>query len=61
MITVRVHRCRARGFKPLAWAIMIFQKMSPFRADSYSHMAISYMGQTGMWKYADSTLKNGVV
>jgi len=58
---LRIHRCRSRGFRPLAWAIMIFQKMSPFNAFSYNHMAISYVGQTGMWKYADSTLNNGVV
>jgi len=60
-VIVRVHRCRAKGFKPAAWAIMLFQKMNPFKSSSYNHFAISYTGQTGTIKYADATLKNGVV
>jgi len=41
----------------LAWAIMLFQGMVPWKRDSFSHMAISYMSLTGDWKYADSTQK----
>lgn len=39
---------------------MLFQKMKPWAPLSYNHMAISYIGQTGVWKYADSTLAYGV-
>jgi len=60
---VRAHKCRTRVWyhKPGAWLIMLFQKMLPWCSGSYNHMAISYIGQTGVWKYADSTLSNGVV
>lgn len=55
---VRVHKCRPIMKLPiLAWAIMIFQGMKPWKNESYSHMAISYMSITGEWKYADSTGK----
>jgi hypothetical protein len=40
---------------------MLLQGMNPFKRSSYNHMAISYVGQTGTWKYADSTLAHGVV
>ena len=59
---VRVHTCRSRNWyhKPSAWLIMAFQKMKPWCSSSYNHMAISYIGQTGVWKYADSTFAHGV-
>lgn len=57
---VRVHQCRSKGIKPLAWVIMLLQGMNPFKRWAYNHMAISYVGQTGNWKYADSTYYNGV-
>ena len=59
---VRVHTCRSKKWysKPSAWLIMLFQKMAPWHTDSYNHMSISYVGQTGVWKYADSTLAHGV-
>lgn len=40
---VRVEACRPKMKFPLfAWAIMLFQKMLPWKKDSFSHMAISY-------------------
>ena len=59
---VMVHTCRTKKWyhKPGAWLIMLFQNMKPWHHDSYNHMAISYIGQTGVWKYADSTLAYGV-
>lgn len=44
-------------FPILAWLIMIFQSMKPWSDKAYSHMAISFLSQTGNWLYADSTSK----
>tara|TARA_R110002012_G_scaffold303533_1_gene505342 strand:+ start:1127 stop:1609 length:483 start_codon:yes stop_codon:yes gene_type:complete len=51
-MTPYVHKCRNIKSKLpiLAWLIMIFQGMNPFRKDSWSHMAISIDG-----KYFDVT------
>lgn len=55
---VRVHKCRPIMKLPIfAWIIMIFQGMKPWKEDSWSHMAISYLSITGDWKFADSTSK----
>jgi len=58
---VRIHKCRAKGFVPVAWIIMLLQCMNPFKSNSYNHMSLSYIGRTGNWKYADSTLLHGVM
>lgn len=39
---------------------MLFQGMNPCKSSSYNHMALSYIGSTGSWKYADSNMANGV-
>lgn len=55
---VRVHKCRPKMYFPiLAWTIMLFQGMKPWKRDAWSHMAISYLSLTGIWKFADSTSK----
>ena len=40
----KFHKCRniAHPFPIVAWLIMIFQGMLPWKKESYSHMAISY-------------------
>lgn len=59
---VNVHNCRSRywHYKISAWLIMLFQQMKPWHPSSYNHMAISYVGHTGTWKFADSTFFHGV-
>lgn len=59
---VNVHNCRSKNWyhKPASWLIMLFQQMKPWGQHSYNHMAISYVGHTGAWKFADSTFAHGV-
>lgn len=51
-------KCRPKmNFPILAWFIMLFQKMLPWKKDSFSHMAIIYLSETGMMQVIDATGK----
>lgn len=50
------HQCRPKiKFPAVAWVIMLFQKMMPWKKGSYSHIAISYYSETGSRRFVDST------
>ena len=42
-------------FPIVAWLIMIFQGMNPFKKESYSHLAIRYVGKDDRFYIIDST------
>lgn len=50
------HQCRPRVKFPLvAWIIMLFQKMFPWKKESYSHIAMSYYPNQLSRRFIDST------
>lgn len=61
MIAVEVNKCRPRFKLPIvAWLIMLFQGMLPWKKTSWSHMSISYTSITGNKKFIDATGAHGV-
>lgn len=46
-------RPKKHPFPIVAWIIMIFQSMNPFKRSAYSHMAIGYESETGLCKIVD--------
>jgi len=56
------YKCRPKDhpFPILAWLIMIFQGMAPWRKASTSHRALGYQDQNGMKWVVDSTGSHGV-
>ena len=57
---VNVHKCRPiyHPIPVLAWLIMIFQKMLPWKKNSWSHMCLSYHSQFHNEIYMDATSKS---
>lgn len=57
---MKIRICAVRPimkFPILAWAIMIFQKMLPWKPSSYSHFCLIYESETGRSKCIDATAK----
>lgn len=53
---VYVVKSRSRKFFPfIAWLIMIFQGMNPFKRESYSHLSIMFVSSTGNNIMLDAT------
>lgn len=60
IFNMKIRICTVRPlmkFPIFAWAIMIFQKMLPWKKDSYSHFCLIYESETGRNKCIDSTSK----
>ena len=58
---IEVHKCRniVHPFPVIAWLIMLFQGMLPWRKSSYSHMAISITMENSNQRFFECRLKEG--
>lgn len=57
MVTIiGVHQCRSTKLLPIvAWLIMLFQGMLPWRKSSWNHLACSYIDEAGGLRFFDAT------
>jgi hypothetical protein len=58
----RYYKCRPKShpFPVVAWLIMLFQGMLPWKKDSTSHRAMGFVDRLGNTMIIDSTGDNGV-
>ena len=56
---IEAHKCRniSHPFPVLAWAIMVFQGMAPWKENSFSHTAISITMENSEQRFFDVTGK----